>query len=644
MAILVAFLCVLIFAPVRAEEIPPPNFNNSFYILAIWDDMVSADESRVRAEFRDLKKEFGKGNRYFKIGFSHMFRHDAPHLEMECRVAAEERTHVGVMMPYQTHSMKWYASTVERDFRGYQWRLDGVHYKGTEGGGAREEGVPSPSRYSTRFRQRVERQVRSWARMVSSVMNKYPQCIGAINGVIEEELAKGGGTNDDLLADYSPFAVAEFRDWLRHRGLYTYGKKYGGEGAPSTLVGPYVRVDGRLRSPFYDDPTPASSNGTGPSFNQAFGTTFTTWDLRYWDLDRFRKRITDPKFDPTPEAGEGHIAGGFDAPRKRDDSAFWKAWSWDIQDRGGEYPPGNPIEPAFGFRQQLVHHYVIDLFRWLVEEGLPAELLFAHQIPGEILGGGTWGANRNRGGATPIYTGFVPSLNTVGITLFGPMNPKAVTQYGENWGIFEWHPAPGLQARDPRLYRRAMTDLNRFFRHKVHVLFPGWWKNDAHNDMFPLQQSAFARAIKDFLAARQEAPFHLGDVDPAELEPPRAFGLNAVSDGTTSIQLKWDPRMWEGLDYAWKGWKPFQHFEVQYRGETGDWKAKTTDLASVTVSEAVKIFRVRAVSRSGRKGAWANFAIPEAKGSPLLGAGDRRQPCDQNCPDVGGGAVAGQVD
>ena len=42
------------------------------------------------------------------------------------------------------------------------------------------------------------------------------------NGVIEEELSTAAAHNitnaSSYIGDYSPFAVAEFRDWLRHRG------------------------------------------------------------------------------------------------------------------------------------------------------------------------------------------------------------------------------------------------------------------------------------------------------------------------------------------------------------------------------------------------------------------------------------------
>ena len=37
------------------------------------------------------------------------------------------------------------------------------------------------------------------------------------------------GTAKAVLADYSPFTVAEFRDWLRQDGLYAPGQPFAGE-------------------------------------------------------------------------------------------------------------------------------------------------------------------------------------------------------------------------------------------------------------------------------------------------------------------------------------------------------------------------------------------------------------------------------
>jgi hypothetical protein len=343
--------------------------------------------------------------------------------------------------------------------------------------------------------------VRNEAKALRRVMDEYPGVIVAVNASIEEELATGGEKRDGLLADYSPYAVTEFRDWLRHTGKYddTVGQ-YAGQGAPPEIVGPFARIKGVLRSQFYDDPNPAESNGTGRSFDQWFGAKFSTWTLRYWDLKKFPAPITDTLFSPSPSAGPGATPGGFDAPRRRDPAdKFWNAWSWDVPDHGGQYPPGNPDRPAFGFRQFEVKHFVSDVLREAIKSGIPAAMLYAHQIPGEEVS-----PSRVRSGGDPIWTGRYEPSGALGITRFGPIDVSKLTQYSRDWGIFEWHPAPDRKPDDPAVYDATMQALDADVPAGGRVFFAGWWKARGELDaVMPLNDSRFAAALHDWIASHQ---------------------------------------------------------------------------------------------------------------------------------------------
>ena len=381
---------------------------------------------------------------------------------------------------------------------------------GVGGDGGRDHMVPTPSRYCALVRDAMEKSQRQRCEMLGRVMQSYPGVITCIDSTIEEELADGGQTSDDRLADYSPFAVTEFRDWLRHTGQYDADTgRYAGQGAPEAITGRYTFAKGKLRSPFYGAADPNAPAGSS-SFNDRFGTKFTTWTLKDWDLEAFPGKITDDQFNPTPAEGRGYTEGGFDAPRKRDASPWWTAWSWDYQDRGNRYPPGDPAAPAFGFRQVEVHNFVVDMLRVAVRARLPSNLLFAHQIPGE-----TAGAARDRSGATPTWTGFVPFNGTVGITRFGAFDPKLALDYtrtvpqSRGWGIFEWHPQPDADPKSSKLYQKASADLQTYYRAKCHHLFAGWWSvgESKQSKTFPLADSEFAHAIKDFMASRPDQPY-----------------------------------------------------------------------------------------------------------------------------------------
>jgi hypothetical protein len=503
--------CLAALVPASSSAIPTAaDSDKSFYIFAIWDQIAVHDEKTISKEMDALIEQFGRGNAYHHIGFAFMTT-NLPHMRLICRLAREKRLNLGVIIPVQAHTIGKLSHEFDRDLRNYQWRLSGAVWQGTGNTrDGREYKVPTPSRYCPMVQEKMLDRARADAGNVAQLMKEFPGVITVVNGVIEEELAVGesgakGPDANKYLGDYSPYAITEFRDWLRHTGQYDGSEgAHAGEGAPPTIVGPLIRLKGGLRSSFYDDPDPATSKSGRLSFNQKFGTHFKTWKLRYWDLDEFPKPITDEKFNPVPSSGEGSIADGFDAPRKVDNSPYWTAWSWDCFDRKG-YPPDNPSNPAFGFRQVMVAHFVQDIFEVAAAEGIPKKLLFPHQIPGELIE-----PKRCRSSASPLWTGYLPMNGNVGITRFGPINPQAALQYtalnpqSRNWGIFEWHPMPGAKPDDPELYEKTTKQLDVLYKGDCHYLFAGWWNGSA---TFPLKDSNMARAIKDFLASRPDSPY-----------------------------------------------------------------------------------------------------------------------------------------
>ncbi len=495
-------------------DVPPlsavgvnPGPDNTFYIYAIWDGISSASDHDIEEQMDRLRDQFGKGNRFHRVGFAFILGGSENRLQTICSIAQRKDLAIGVILGAQTHSGAG-KNEVQEDFRAAQWRLNGQYWRG--GGGPRDAMVPTPSRYCKLVRDALEKTQKGRCDMLRRVMQSHPNVITCINSTIEEELADGGQTDDDKLADYSPFAVTEFRDWLRHTGEYDAdGGKYAGQGAPEQITGPYVFSKGKSRSPFYGAETPDTSSGNN-SFNQRFATHFKTWTLKDWDLQAYPGMITDDTFNPTPESGAGFTDGGFDAPRKRDASPWWHAWSWDYQDNGNRYPPGKADDPAFGFRQVMVHHFVEDMFQVAIRARLPANLMFAHQIPGE-----TAGAPRDRSAATPTWTAYLPFNGTIGVTRFGFFDPELALRYtkanpeSRGWGIFEWHPKPNADPQDPKLYQTASDNLRTYYRAKCHHLFAGWWSADPAKQTkdFPLADSQFAKAIKDFMNSRPDQPY-----------------------------------------------------------------------------------------------------------------------------------------
>ena len=564
-----------------------------------------------------MTSQFGEGNLYYQTGFSNIYA-GYTMTERECRLAKEKGLRIGIIFGNQTHTQPGLIPLWDQDIRCYQWRLDGKSWYFSAGlntgdvilpGELRDSAVYSPSRLCTPVRTKLMTQINTDAKDVLKIMSMYPGVISILNGIIEEELAMGGQKDNNYLADYSPYAITEFRDWLRHTGIYDdVSGTNKGEGAPAAIIGNLISINGVSRSQFYDDPTPDNANGTGQSFNAKFGTAFTTWSLMYYDLTAFPNPIVAPKvktdFNPTPLSGYGFIAGGFDAPRVVNAAnSYWNAWSWDVLDHAGAYPTGNPTNPAFGFRQQMVKNYIKDVFKAYADAGLPTDKMYPHQIPDEEVGVG-----RSRSGASPVWTGFLELSNNVGITKpGGKTTPSNSTQYSQSWGIFEWHPLAFSKSFDQALYTAANTDLNNYYQNNCHALFPGWWSADTINKIFPLNDSRFGVAIKQFLSLRKEQPYTRKDLAIPTFTPPKVLNVEVISTSSTTDIVRWQPEIWNEYPETWRMWSQLDNFEVQQSTDNINWIVATStySLSSVfdnRIAGTSYYYRVRASSKAGLKG------------------------------------------
>lgn len=627
----VAWLFILNFVAIgtSGQVLPKPNHQNTFFMMPLFEEIRSTNlnEMTIRSEMDKMTSQLSAGNLYHHIGVSGIFGGYVMGART-CRLAKEKGMRVGIIVGTQTHTNPGYFPTLNQDIRCYQWRLNGIDWlfsaeQGTGDvlypGELRDSGVYSPSRLCTLVRNKLMGQIATTTAEVLRLRAEFPGVISITNGIIEQELATGGQSNDAYLGDYSPYAITEYRDWLRHTGIYdAVTGTYKGEGAPAAIIGNLIQINGVFRSQFYDDPTPANANGTGVSFNTFFGTSFTTWTNRYYDLVAFPNaipipRVSDPPFDPTPESGNGFTAGGFDAPRVRNASgAFWKSWSWDVFDQGGAYPSGNPANPAFGFRQQMTKNYIKDVFKAYADGGLPTEDMYPHQIPGEVISAG-----RLRSGADPIWTGHLASSNNVGITRFGYIDPAKVTQYGPSWGIFEWHPMPFAKPTNQALYNTATSHLNTYYQRGCHALFPGWWRYNK-DTVFYLPDSKFADAIKDFMVARKDQPYTRKDSTLINYTPPQVQNVEVLLLNGTTHLVRWPQEIWADYPETWRMWSQLSVFDIEQSTDNVNWSTVSSEYSFSKVlpnrqAGTTYYYRVRASSKVGLKGAWSQAISPVTK-------------------------------
>jgi hypothetical protein len=639
-----------------AGELPKPDADNARHFLTLNGTFMTGNLPDFR--FQELVDQMGAGKIYTKIGSGNILEpSNIPKMAFGLpRFRQFDQFYLPIFTIPTSGTQRDLLEA--SDLREFQWRLDGLTWSGTplveSWGGDRNYKRVSYSRLAPIQKAYEEDRARSWAQNLQAVMQGYEERVPIINLLVESELPSGGETTDAQLGDYSPYAITEFRDWLRHQGIYDASSgTYPTEGAPAQIIGTLLDFGGTLRSQFYDDPTPANANGTGVSFNQQFGTSFATWTLRYWDLIAFPTPITDPNFDVSPESGNGFTAGGFDAPRVRTaGNAFWKAWSWDTFDQGGayNYPAGNPAQPAFGFRQHLVRNFGRDMCDIMVEEGFPADHIFLHQIPGEFISAG-----RQRSGATPIWTGYLEKNGMLGLTRFGTVpDMSKMLQYvnltgkrNRGWGFFEWHPKPADTAGTLRdtpayiedSYTSTFSELGKLVPNRMRVVTPGWWDFSGTGfnwNTFPTWQSGMVEAIKAFSAQYPDVPFWHQGPDVPDYTPPQVSKLIALpaTDATTQGILI-GAEIWNGYRNTWSQWGGLDHFVIEERADGGPWggpqEIGQTGEALIP-SRLVGVsyeYRVRAVSNTGKLGGWSdpiNWATADFDADGLLdsteGTGD----------------------
>lgn len=522
--------------PPTAAQAPKPE-SKITYVLPYFPQYSSGNDSQFAAQVAQLRARLGQDGPYVRLGFnryifSSMDRWDvdpADRATMRANLTSTVAQIDSVLDRARTHgipvSMSLLTAIRERydplqtgaereDRRNTQWYANGDM----------APGWITLSRYARKMRGRYEGYVREIGAVIANRMARYPSTFVAASGDGEVELSYDRSppfsTTHTVatleVTDYSPFALAEFRDWIRNAGLYAPGQPYAGQGYTNA-----ARYQG--------DASPAiDSNGDGRTLNGDFGTSFSTWTLRHFDWSLNDGVDVDPRAIPAltyDQPGFNALPGTdparFDAPRVRQPGLPW----WEVWDR---------------FRQEMVWHYNVDIARWITttpdaETGqtVPTDRWYSHQIPADYLFGHSPQTPDTRflTSASPHWSADITPYGGLGITAFNvnvgggnfAETLRAVIPHlaarNRRWAILEWNPSlPVSNTLD--VYEREMALIEQY---RPSVLTPWAWGHS----FYQVQNTPFETALRDLITrikntppssdAPNFAPFRAPAIDPQRL-------------------------------------------------------------------------------------------------------------------------------
>ena len=525
-----------------------------------------------------------------------------------------------------------YDSARREDRRNAQWYMDGTLQK-TSVLGSNEIWI-TPSRYARKVHRHLETKVRAFARMLVDLRLQFPDTLVSMSGDGEMELNYGGLDDSvpfefQMIADYSPFAIAEFRDWIQHAGLYGPGQLYDGQG----FSGGGAQYQG--------------ASGLS-SFNAAYGTSFASWNLLYFDwdvaadpVDGDPKAIPDTAYEgagwtPFPSSGPGFVPGGFDAPRSVNGTApaFWQLWHT--------------------FRATMVANYQRDFAAWVTTTAgaggnhVEADRWYSHQIPADYLGGTFPGClnpdPRLRTSASPMSTANVAPFGSLGLTAFDTygydatlnrvvyrrtsLNLLDALRGVPNWGFVEWSPSYPIGAADPDWLGIAFH-AKLAYDAGAHILNYLLWQ---HFVGTPENPPTSPQALNYFLSQVKNQPRDGGTVAYA---PTQVSGLSGQWVKET-ISLSWSDLVFPGVaGFRYFDWPAFAGFEV-WRGASGTFGTAdgvsvvgtsiSSQAAGIVPDASRPFYRVRAVTRDGNVGAFSGAVwLPRPVGTAFFSVAPCRQ-------------------
>ncbi len=547
-----ALVGMVVLSPAAAPQAMAQPHDQITYLLPHWFNYLKVSDAEFANEVAQLRSRLGEGP-FVKVGFTvfvfiKMNEYDintgdpaaiqaqlaATIQEIDEVIARARANNIPICLSFLTdirdNADGVQAGAAAEDRRADMWYSDQ----------GRAPGWITQARYARKLRTVREAYVRGVGKTVANRMALFPETVVAASGDGEVELSFGMSSIIDptfsdatsLLADYGPFAIAEFRDWLMNAGLYAPGQPFAGEG--------YL-----LAGRYQGDATPGTdTNGDGHTLNGDFGTAFTSWALRFFDWSLADDPFADPNaipatvynapgFNPSPDAG----AGFFDPPRTHvNGNQWWEVWNL--------------------FRQVMIWRHNRDWARWMTSSvdpatgmTIPINRFYSDQIPADYLFGSSPASPNFRliTSGSPHWTASVKPYGSMGVTAFNIVAGATVvstfqnvaphiTALGERWGLFEYNAAVGGTA--PAAFYAA--ELATLIQSRPSLIIPVFWDTDV--PPFFIKDTPFQTMLRDFVTAIKDSPLPAPGTPPnipTSGQPPVVGNVTIALSGFTGT-LNWN--------------------------------------------------------------------------------------------------------
>ena len=564
------------------DVLPEPNVNNTFYIL-----FNQPHFARFDTLITDLRDVLDRDRLYCQLGFDVIWsltneNRYPGRLDNIADQLSDSLVAMGIIcgiskslaagtVPGESGNFPSLVRILRSDPQLCQWLSSGSSICWVAGQYSDYRHYLSFSNYafndSVNLRDEIELREDSMSVIIENVISSHNNIV-VVNGPNEPHY---GNYGPYIWGGYEPNMVREFRDYLIHEGRYSDSGGYSGG------------------SKFGDDPAPNQKYPPrqDETFNEHFGTDFTTWDLKYWDPEVWRGHLEwafeesldgseyvycdsivyvdtldvrhAAEYKPTLSDSFGFTQGGFHPPESVPsgaDTIFFNAWT-------------TRKSIGSGFRPILLNTAQASCCSSRSENGISEDIIFSHGI-----------ANGTYASGTAMWVYAVDDFG-VGCTLLDTMKVNQdgqisdIVDLGNDWGSFQYDPIQTgfrrhMSNEDTLImvHDRIIAALDTAYVNRAHYLSFLYFETITDDTLYFEVESSGEHLLRKFMDRKaSDDTSHFAFDNPyfnenwVDYQPPQIVGVH-VDTINGEATVAWTDTIWAARKFIWDDWGEFKDYRV----------------------------------------------------------------------------------